>query len=150
VASALRAKLPSGLPVISSPLKRCAELATQLVSSSDDVRFDSRLVEMHFGEWELCPWNEIPRVEIDAWAADMAGYRPGGGESAMQVAERVHAFYDEWLLQPRESVVVCHAGTIRLLLACRRNLSAKAMAMHAARAPHAIGYGELIVFDHEA
>ena len=45
------------------------------------MRFDARLAELDFGHWEMQSWDGIPRAEVDAWAADVAHYRPGGGES---------------------------------------------------------------------
>jgi alpha-ribazole phosphatase len=150
VAAILLPMLPVHAPVFSSPLRRCAELAAQLAASlqSGGVVHDQRLAEMHFGEWEMRAWEEIPRMQVDAWANDTAGYRPGGGESVEDVARRVRAFHDELLSQNRESViVVCHAGTMRLLMQCQAGISAMEMARNAARGGHTIAYGELIIFD---
>ena len=47
------------------------------------VRLDARLVELDFGSWEMHHWDTIPRAQIDAWAADVALYRPGDGESVL-------------------------------------------------------------------
>jgi alpha-ribazole phosphatase len=142
---AIREVVPSSAPVFSSPLQRCARLATAI---SKDVRYDARLVELDFGDWEMQPWDDIPRAEIDAWAADVVHYRPGGGESVLAMANRVCAFYDELGFQRLpEAVVVCHAGVIRLLSARQRGLGPEAMARQAAETPHAIGYGEVIVLD---
>ena len=70
VATCLRDELPPGLPVWSSPLQRCRELASLLHPMP---KIDDRLAEMNFGDWEGRPWDSIPRAEIDAWAADVAG-----------------------------------------------------------------------------
>ncbi|MFC5474665.1 histidine phosphatase family protein [Paraherbaspirillum soli] len=146
----LSALLPRKCPLFSSPLQRCAGLAQDLAETlaCAPVRYDARLAEMHFGKWEMCAWDAIARSEIDAWADDMAGYRPGGGENLLQMAQRVCAFYDD-LRQSRHkrAIVVCHAGTIRLLLACQLGLCLADAALHAARTPHSIGYGELLVVD---
>lgn len=142
---ALRAQLPAGVPVISSPLRRCASLASCL---SDHVRFDARLVELDFGSWEMHHWDDIPRAAIDAWAADVALYRPGDGESVQDMAHRIAGFYDELVRESfPEAVLVCHAGTIRLLAARQRGLDPAAMAREAAQRPHAIGYGEIVVLE---
>ena len=108
----LRAELPAGLPVWSSPLRRCAELAALL---HDAPRFDGRLVEMDFGDWEGRPWDDIPRAELDAWAADVAGYAPPGGESPQALQRRALDFVAG--LAVPEAVLVTHAGVIRTLLA---------------------------------
>ncbi len=142
---ALRAQLPLDGPVYSSPLRRCASLASSLSAA---VRFDARLVELDFGSWEMRHWDDIPRAEIDAWAADVALYRPGGGESVLDMAHRVAGFYDALVREAAPAaVVVCHAGTIRLMAARQRGLGPAAMAREAAQHPHAIGYGEIVVLD---
>lgn len=112
VAANLRAKLPPGLPLWSSPLQRCRGLADLL---SPDPVFDERLAEMHFGDWEGRPWDDIPRAELDAWAADIAGYAPPGGESPRQLQQRALDFVAG--LDVPEAVIVTHAGVIRMLLA---------------------------------
>ncbi len=150
---ALRAQLGGELPVFSSPLQRCASLANALASAPADarqspVRFDARLVELDFGHWELRSWDDIARAQVDAWAADVACYRPGGGESVFDMALRIDAFYNALMAeQLPAAVVVCHAGAIRLLAARIRGLTPMEMAREAAERPHAIGYGEVLVFD---
>lgn len=112
VAAALLRELPSGLPVWSSPLRRCRALAEQLQSRSI---IDFRLAEIHFGDWEGRRWDDIPRAELDAWAADVAGYAPPGGESPRQLQRRALDFVAS--LEVPEAVIVTHAGVIRTLLA---------------------------------
>ncbi|MES2264136.1 MAG: histidine phosphatase family protein [Pseudomonadota bacterium] len=144
VHAALRASLPAGAPIYSSPLRRCAELAKNLGTPI----LDPRLAEMHFGAWEMRSWDDIARAEIDAWAADLVHYRPGGGENVLQVATRVAAFHAELARLPHEQVVViCHAGTIRLLTACRAGRAPADIALAAARAPHAIAYGGTTILE---
>ena len=142
---ALRAQLPFGVPFYASPLQRCASLANAL---SNDVRFDARLAELDFGDWEMRGWDQIPRAEIDAWAASVATYHPGGGESVLDMAVRIGLFYDQLTrTQLPAAVLVCHAGAIRLLAARARGLAPLAMAQEAAGRPHAIGYGEVLILE---
>lgn len=112
VAAALQHGLPPGLPVWSSPLRRCRTLAEYLHASP---QFDERLAEMDFGAWEGRRWDDIPRGEIDAWAADVAGYAPPGGESPLALQRRVLACIHA--LEVPEAVIVTHAGVIRVLIA---------------------------------
>ncbi|NRR34191.1 histidine phosphatase family protein [Oxalobacteraceae bacterium] len=140
------ASLPADAPVYSSPLQRCAALARRLPCAA--LRFDERLAEMHFGAWEMQAWDAIPRAEIDAWAADLVHYRPGGGETVLEVATRVAAFHTALQRQPHtEALMICHAGTIRLLMACHAGLAPAAAALRAASKPHSIAYGETIILD---
>lgn len=112
VADALRAGLPRDVPVWTSPLRRCRELAACLAARP---MIDDRLAEMHFGVWEGRRWDDIPRAELDAWAADVAGYAPPGGESARDLQRRALDFVAS--LTVPEAVVVTHAGVIRTLVA---------------------------------
>lgn len=119
-AERLRAELPPGLPLWSSPLRRCRELAEQLHPAPV---IDARLAEMDFGQWEGRAWDAIPRAELDAWAADIAGYAPPGGESPRRMQRRVLDFVGE--LSVPEAVLVTHAGVIRLLWAAQFGLPAE-------------------------
>lgn len=112
VAAMLLPELPAGLPVWSSPLRRCRELAELL---DPQPCIDDRLAEMNFGAWEGRRWDDIPRVELDAWAADVAGYAPPGGESPRNLQRRALDFVAS--LDVPEAVIVTHAGVIRTLLA---------------------------------
>ncbi|WP_075794495.1 histidine phosphatase family protein [Massilia putida] len=129
------------LPVYASPLQRCALLAERLAPGR--VTLDARLAEMDFGAWELRPWSAIPRSDVDAWAADLLHYRPGGAENVLDVARRVQSFVDD-LRQP-SALIVCHAGTIRLLTALHDGTPLEQAALQAAQTPHRIDYGQLVV-----
>jgi len=155
----LQSMLPQKAALYASPARRCTGLANDLAMtvslavspavSSTQPTLDARLWEMHFGTWEMQAWSDIPRAEVDAWAADMAGYRPGGGESVLQVAHRVREFFDylvERTSPAADVIIVCHAGTIRLLRECASSRSTEEMALQAARAT-GIAYGELVVLD---
>lgn len=125
-----------------------AVAAIWLALQSGDVLYDARLVEMDFGTWEMKAWDAISRAEVDAWAADMCAFCPGGGESALCMASRIRAFLDA--LRRREhdhAVVVCHGGSIRLMEACLQHYSLEEAALSAARRGRAIAYGELLVID---
>ena len=107
----LRRQIPAEVPVWSSPLQRCRALAGALHPAP---RFDERLMEMNFGLWEGRPWDAVPRSERDAWAADLMGFAPPGGESAEQVKERLSGCVAACARE--EIALVTHAGIIRLLL----------------------------------
>lgn len=150
VNAALINTLPKEVVLYSSPLRRCADLAKKLSSSFGDraVSFDERLAEMHFGRWELRAWNDIPRTEVEAWVKDVVTYQPGGGESVLQMAMRVREFHDELLGSGHQhAAIICHAGTIRMLMACQRGLPLAEMARYAAQVRHKIAFGETILID---
>jgi alpha-ribazole phosphatase len=138
--------LPGDLPVHASPLQRCAHLADRLAPGR--VTFDARLAEMDFGAWEGRAWSDIPRVDVDAWTADLLRYRPGGAENVLDVARRVQRFLVDLRRQDvPAALVVCHAGTIRLLTVLYGDAPLEAAALRAAQTPHRIGYGEVIVLE---
>jgi alpha-ribazole phosphatase len=143
VLAALRGgALPGEAAVFSSPLQRCAGLARQL---SGSTILDPDLAEMDFGAWEGRHWNDIPREEIDAWAADLLRYRPGGGESVLEVARRVASALAAIRRHGGErAVVICHAGTMRLAARLADGTPLEQAALAAAAHPHRIGYGEAL------
>jgi len=105
--------------VLTSPLLRAYTLGGYLAQKKNcELRSDARLMEKNFGMWEGRSWNDIPRSEVDAWAADILGYIPAGGESAQQLMLRAQSFLNEISLLPQQHIaVVAHAGSIRAMLA---------------------------------
>ena len=125
--------LARGYRLYSSPLRRCTALASLL----GDFTPDARLMEMDFGAWEQRYWPDVARAEVDAWAADLLDYRPGGGETVREVAHRVQSFLDD--LQ-HDAIIVCHAGTMRLMAA----IAAGEPLQQAAAKPNHIKYCEIL------
>jgi alpha-ribazole phosphatase len=109
--------LPHGAPLWVSALGRAGQLAEVVHSLRPDLQpphADARLNEMHFGQWEMQPWNAIPRNAFDAWMADFPHHRFGGTESTQQVIDRVaSALQDLRGKGHSEAVWVTHAGVIR-------------------------------------
>ena len=137
-AERLRLCLPVGAPVFSSPLQRCWQLAQLLHAAPHS---DARLMEMNFGRWELQSWEQIARHEVDAWAADISHYAPGGGESVLQMATRMIAFAEQIIHQhSTDVVIVCHAGSIRLLTQWQPGMSAATLAERVSKHQHRIDF----------
>lgn len=107
-------QLPASLPVFTSPLQRCRQLAEALHPAP---RSDARLQEMHFGAWEMRPWHLVQREALDGWAADPLGYVPPQGESVGELRQRVHSFIDEARRQGlQRAVLVTHAGVMKVIV----------------------------------
>jgi alpha-ribazole phosphatase len=123
VATEIRTHLPPHFQVWSSPLQRCLALANAL-AAPDAARIHPDLREMNFGAWEGLDWADIPRAELDAWALDITGYAPPGGESAQALQARALTALQEIRAHPSPLPRVCvtHAGVIRALVAAQRGL----------------------------
>ena len=102
-----RAARAAGLPrvVVTSTLRRSAEVGRWLRRRGWVHRQDPTLVELDFGRWEGRHRSDIARAQDDAWCADFMDHAPGGGESLRALLNRAAAW------QTREPVVVIgHAG----------------------------------------
>lgn len=114
-AQALARQLPQGLPMHVSPLQRCELLAQSLKALRPDLmlKTDARLREFDFGRWERRRWADIGRAEFDAWLANFAQGRPGGGENVTELMARVAEAWGDWRAGGRDALWVTHAGVIR-------------------------------------
>jgi alpha-ribazole phosphatase len=127
-AASIRAQIPARVladaEIFSSPVSRCLTLARHLAAPRSPEIADD-LIEMDFGLWEGKSWDTVPREQVDAWAADVWGYRPGDGECAGMVAQR----WRRWGAALPASggpgaVALTHGGLIRVALACEGRLGA--------------------------
>jgi len=114
-ALALAEALPARVAVRHSPLRRCAQLAEALRALRSDLCSapDARLQEMDFGAWEGQAWEALPRAELDAWARDLQGHAPGGGESLARMLARVAAALEVLDSEEIDVVWITHAGVAR-------------------------------------
>ena len=119
-AEALAAALPASVQLAHhSPLQRCAQLARALQALRPGLALhaDARLQELDFGDWEGRAWDAIGRAPVDAWTADFASHRPGGGESLADMLQRVAAALAAARAAPNGSgnavLWITHAGVAR-------------------------------------
>lgn len=109
--------------IISSPLSRALDVARRVAARTGaPLHTDDRLQEMDFGTWEGVAWTAVPRAEVDAWAADPLGYKPGGGEAVADVLRRVRRAWTGIASSADNTLVVTHAGPIRCLLHIARGV----------------------------
>lgn len=125
----LRAKLTDTrfTCIYSSPLQRCAKLAIAL--QHGEPVLDARLAELHFGDWEMQAWDDIPRDVFDEWAHNYAHIAPPNGETFSQMQQRALGFLAEAQTQHagQEITVVTHGGVIRALIAHVLNMPLKGL-----------------------
>jgi alpha-ribazole phosphatase len=87
--------LPPGIThVYSSPLKRCTVLAEHLFPLLP-VSLKPQLMELHCGSWEMCGWDSLPKEEVDPWMEDFVHVRVPGGESYIDLYQRVMECWEE-------------------------------------------------------
>jgi alpha-ribazole phosphatase len=116
-AAIISAALPEKImQVYSSPLSRCKKLAEHLFPAVP-VSYENDLQEIHCGEWEMLYWDAIPREIIDPWMKDFVNVQIPGGESYVQLFDRVIACYEKIIQMPKPVAIVAHGGVIRSILA---------------------------------
>jgi probable phosphoglycerate mutase len=109
---------PETLDFYTSPLSRARQTMAAILSAlglpHTHAQLDERLIERGFGAFDGMTWRELFAAGIDP-DRDPASYhdwRPDGGESFADVAERVGA----WLTGvTRPAVIVSHSGVSRAL-----------------------------------
>ena len=100
--------------IVSSDLRRASDSARIIADAwGVPLVIDAELREMHFGEWEGRTWDEIAHTDgerLRYWTDNWTRAAPPGGESLDLFARRVAS----GLVHVRDSVVVSHAGWIRV------------------------------------
>jgi alpha-ribazole phosphatase len=108
--------LPASINIAySSPLQRCRKLAQRLFPE-ERIAYNDALMEIHCGLWEMRRWDDIPREDLDLWMADYIQVRIPGGESYIDLYERVIGFYTSVQNSKQDVALVAHGGVIRSIL----------------------------------
>jgi alpha-ribazole phosphatase len=104
--------------VYSSPLQRCSRLAEWLFPGGC-LALMPELMELHCGSWEMQPWDDLPKDEIDPWMADFVNIRVPGGESYLDLHQRVSRCFTAIAAAEAEGpkAIVAHGGVLRSVLA---------------------------------
>jgi alpha-ribazole phosphatase len=109
--------------IVSSPLRRCRDFAAALAQRRDlPLTEDSRLRELHFGDWEGRSAVELfkrsPDAQLRFWKDPMA-HPPPGAERLQDARERVMACWHdlESACAGGRALIVTHGGPMRILRA---------------------------------
>jgi broad specificity phosphatase PhoE len=111
--------------IISSPLSRARDTAASIVRAFDGdagdvpaVEVDDRWIEIDYGELDESTLSTIPPGTWSKWRADR-DWRPPGGETLVEVAERVRRACLEIApaAQAGDVVVVSHVTPIKAAVA---------------------------------
>ena len=119
-AAAAGAALPAGVRrVVVSPLLRARQTVEAFgLPASVPVDVDERWIELDYGEWDGRPLRSMAAEGWDSWRADPA-FAPPGGESLVDLAERVRGACADLTDEAREHhvVVVSHVSPIKAAVA---------------------------------
>lgn len=128
-----RLLLAEGIEALySSDLQRAWETADCIATTLGlPVQPEPRLREMAFGHWEGLTFAETQQRHSDAlaaWQDDPMHIAPPGGETLLQVADRVNAVLQQMVTvyQTQTVVLVAHGGPLRVLLCLGLGLPARA------------------------
>lgn len=107
-----------GARLVSSPLRRClttAEAIGEVLGVGVEV--DERWIELDYGELDGVPITEVPAATWSAWRADPR-WRPPGGETLVELGERVRDACRELAAGPGgDVVVVSHVSPVKAAVA---------------------------------
>lgn len=114
--------------VISSPLIRCAKVAQEYALQCDlPFTINPELAEIDFGDWDGQPFDELYRQQPELmdkfWHTPWEVTIPNG-EQLDAFQRRIDNAWQQLINQQLNSLVVCHGGVIRYLIAKVLNLGA--------------------------
>jgi alpha-ribazole phosphatase len=123
--------------VVTSPLRRAADVGRWLKRWGFLWHVDAALREVDFGAWDGHPWHNIPPAEFARWTDDFAYFDFEGGETLDALLVRAKA----WAPPAGFSLVVGHGGW----------MSARAwatnMLLSPSTWPNPPAYGQPLVFE---
>jgi len=108
--------------IITSPLARCASFAHALGQQySIPVTQDSRIQEIHFGEWEDHSASELMQTDADALSRfwhNPLNYPPPNSEHLLDFEARVLSAWQDTQQQfsGKKVLLITHSGVIRIIL----------------------------------
>mgnify|MGYP000282742348 FL=1 len=108
--------------IFSSPLKRVRATAEAINKYHNvSIEYTDCLKERNFGIWDNLTYDEIKAgypEECIKWDKDWFNYKIKGGESCLEMYERITAFIDDILARYKDETVllVSHLGCIRIII----------------------------------
>ena len=134
LATDLASALPPGCRIVSSPARRARQTAEAIARAIPLalVELDDRWAEADFGIAEGLTFEELVTVAPDLAARLGRGEAAidwPAGEAASSLAERVAAAWRDLIEQPIATIVVSHAGPLRIAVALAANLPIEGVAL---------------------
>ena len=136
---------PAPDAIISSPLLRCQTFAREFARANQlTVQLQDDFQECHFGQWDGVPFQQFDTewAQLEAFWKAPDTFCPPGGESLHQFHSRVAQGWHEMLNcnEAVHTVIVCHGGVIRQILAMVLGLDWRSPALYSQLK---IGYASL-------
>lgn len=110
---------PDALSYVSSPLSRSVEtmaIVRDHLGLPGAAPTDDRLMEIDFGDWSGCTYDELraggEKARVAQRKKDKWSFRPPGGETYGDLANRIGTWLDTL---ERDTVAVTHGGVLRVL-----------------------------------
>lgn len=111
---------PRPQEILCSDLRRARETLEPLLCAwGMSARYDARLREMHFGDWEGQRFDDLAQSDperLARWYAHWQTEPAPGGESFADVRVRVRAVLAEAQVGPAPLLLCAHAGSLRAVL----------------------------------
>jgi len=127
--------------ILTSMLDRCIDTG-QIIARHRPIESTPALNEIHLGEWENHSFDRVKKDTPEAFeqrGRHMDRFRPPGGESFQDLSDRVLPLFEKTASPPGRTLMVTHAGVIRVILCHILNQPLKALFQFP------LDYGELIV-----
>jgi len=134
LAKDLASALTPDCRIVSSPLRRARQTAEAIARVIPDARveLDDRWTEADFGIAEGVTFDELavvaPGLTDQLGRGEVAIDWPGG-EAASSLAGRVMAAWRDLIEQPTPTIVVSHAGPLRIAIALATNEPLESVAL---------------------
>jgi len=107
--------------IITSPLIRCFDFATDYAKSINcPLRVEPNLQELDFGLWDGQSYDNLwqqPNPQLEAFYQNPWLQTPPKGEPVADFCQRVDTAWQALIQQQGSSLVICHGGVIRYLMA---------------------------------
>ncbi len=106
--------------IITSPLSRCAEFASELSERHQRIlKFEPQFKEIGFGDWEGKTAKDIQTETpgaLESFWRDPINEKPPGAEPLPEFQKRIESAWNKLLdhYKGQNILVVCHAGVIRM------------------------------------
>lgn len=107
--------------ITTSPLIRCQHFAKKLSSQREwPLRVETELREICFGDWDGLAMEQLYQrypQQLDTFWKTPWQFTPPNGETMTDFSQRVDIAWEQLISQHKSTLIICHSGVIRYLIA---------------------------------